>query len=148
MEKQTLKEWLNSEPNFLENIGTESNPILIIPYDTIQEQLDFLTNETYSTSNFNHIFSIINDNQAVSSSIELKVKYETKDGIVERTLCGAATHSLQFIKNIGNLEGEYHTSNEAYAATSKSLAIVNACKPLGRKFGKYLNLPPKEEIVK
>lgn len=141
--EQTIKEWLDGEPDLVENIGTEECPIWIIPYDTIQEQLDFLTNGNYNTTNFRHFYTIINDNQAISSSVDIRVKYDNGSTLINRTLSGASTHPLKFINNIGNIDGQTHVPNEAYAATSKSLSIVNACKPLGRKFGKYLNNPTK-----
>jgi hypothetical protein len=132
--------WLNEEPEQKRLVELHDG-IFIIPYDEVQCMLELLTENTYSTVNFHYSYNMVNDEPGISSSIEVKVNYLTKPGRVERTLTGASNHTLRFIKELATIAGTDLQPNESYVATSKSLSIVNAVKPLGRKFGRYLNLP-------
>lgn len=141
-----LTEWLDQEQKE-EDVIIFDNGVVVIPYATVERDLDVLSNSmdgVWSTKNFNRVFTILNGNETVDANIEIVVP--TPTGV--RTLVGCATYSLKFIReSLGAAEKQLSGDiNEHYTATAKSFAIVNACKNLGRRFGKYLNsaLPIKE----
>ncbi len=109
-----------------------------IPYPIIVKKLYDLCGGNWGTKNFNHFFFVIPDHPdliKVSGGAEVVVKYfDTELGeIVERTLAGAATfYTIDY------------SPNEHWAATLKSLCVVNAVQILGRNFGWGLNEEPEK----
>lgn len=129
-------EWIKDDLIEGQDFFRTQEGIGIIPHHIIEDKLDKLCSN-WSTVNFRYQYLILNGNEAISASIELKLP-----GVETRTLTGAVTYSLDFLKNMDKMiYGEARNTNEHYTATAKSLAIVNAAKPIGRQFGKYLNRP-------
>ena len=133
-----VKAWLDGEPDE-EDIRLK-NGAKYIPYEVVVRYLNELCGSAWATENFQHtFFTLPNRKVIVSGSVEVVVCYD--DGVYElegKTLSGAATFVLSA------------ESNPHPAATVKSLAIMNAVKPLGRRFGWGLNaeleVQPEEEI--
>lgn len=136
IENNQKEKWLNANPEE-DELKETNNGVYIIPYEFIEDKLDYLSNFQWGTSNFSHFFTMINNNEAISASISLIVYDSVHD--CTRQLVGACTYSLDFIRNIDSVAASTGNFNEHYAATAKSLCIVNAAKHLGRTFGKYLN---------
>lgn len=131
---EVTKVWLNSEPQEHEVIK-QTNGSFTLPYIVIEDKLDFLTDYNWDTENFIHRYHMINDTEAISASILLVVRYP----YVQRRITGACTYPISFLRDMDGTAEESGNYNEHYAATAKSLCIVNAAKCLGRTFGKYLN---------
>lgn len=142
MEK--INEWL-MQPPLPEELMEVSTGVYTQSIEVIIDKLNKLTDRSWSTKNFHHQIIVLpipdkDGNQVVkvSGSIEVEVSY--MDEFVSnwtdlhynrnliRTLTGAATFSTT----------EYE-DNEHWAATVKSLAIVNAVQVLGPQFGWGLN---------
>lgn len=123
MTQEEIKEWLNSEP--LPTEIRERDGAYYIPYHIVVEKLNQLCGYgNWDMLNFRHTYQPLNKGQLlISGSIEVKVNY----GYISRILSGAAN----FVVN--------GTSNPHVAATVKSLAVLNAVKPLGKTFGWGLN---------
>ncbi len=126
------QDWLNTSPlpeevQCLQKDGTGK----YIPYDIIVEKLYQLCGHEWSTSNLQVTYiNLPNRKTLISGTIEVEVNYATgsNSGIkIIRRLTGGAN----FIVNGSKIP---HTS-----ASVKSLAIMNAVKPLGVQFGKDLN---------
>lgn len=129
---------LNPETDFI----TLSNGVCVIPFEIIEKKLDRLCGGSWSTSNFVHSYHVINGNEAISASIELSVAYSVNEGDATtfRTLVGACTYSLNWLRDMNKMpELEQSNINEHYAASAKSLCIVNAAKSIGIQFGRDLN---------
>lgn len=126
-------DWINTPPT--EEDVKDDDGIKYIPYEIIKGKLDFLCPDTWGTQNFNHFIFYMPDKRIrVSGSVEVLVRYYyTKEGEtaiteVNRTLSGAAT-----------FYADEYWPNEHWAATVKSLAVVNAVQVLGPQFGWGLN---------
>lgn len=123
--------WIDNDPEEGEVKSKEEGERTIrsIPYEIIKPKLDRLCPDGWDTKNFHHLYFYMPDKSIkVSGSIEVVVKY----GNVNRTLSGAATFYAQ----------DYYP-NEHWAATVKSLAVVNAVQVLGKNFGWGLNPMPE-----
>jgi hypothetical protein len=143
-----IREWLQQEPDVADLI--EINGAFTHPYEAIVRKLYVLCPDGWDTQNFKHQFYTLPDGRVkVSGSIEVVVEYEIEVsqkvwdpacgeamGLVvrkiRRVLSGAATFSTT------DYCSETET-NEHFAATVKSLAIVNAVQVLGKQFGWGLN---------
>jgi len=142
---ENINEWLKQKPLPEELIEVEPG-VYTHPYEVIVAKLDKLCPSSWSTQNFRHIFFVLpvadkegNPVIKVSGSIEVRIHYNTEKHIgIERTLSGSATFTTT----------EYG-ENEHWAATVKSLAIVNAVQVLGPQFGWGLNAeaPNKKKIL-
>jgi len=142
-----IREWLNTEPE-LEDLIEVGNGAFTHPYDVIVRKLWTLCPLGWDTRNFQHQYVLMPATEQshipvmkVSGSIEVVVRFSSRQEVdaievsnpeVEIILSGAATFSTTDYSN------EIET-NEHYAATVKSLAIVNAVQVLGRQFGWGLN---------
>jgi hypothetical protein len=109
-----------------------------IPYPVIVKKLNELCGADWDIKNFSHLYFVIPDHPdliRVSGSVEVVIRYidDELQYLVTRTLSGAAT----FYTN------EYFP-NEHWAATLKSLCVVNAVQVLGRNFGWGLNDEPEK----
>lgn len=166
-----LKEWLDQEPA-PEDIR-EKDGAKYIPYHIVVDKLNLLTEGSWNARNFTfHTCTLPDRRIMVTGSVDVEVEYKivtlwkteimkstkahplpTVSGTMEvkrpeawatvkRTLSGAATFLLS--KN----------GNPHPAASVKSLAIMNAVKPLGKQFGWGLNgfetestyFPDEEEV--
>lgn len=126
-------EWLNESPlpeeiKSLNQDGTGK----YIPYEIIVEKLNQLCGHEWSMSNVQVCYmNLPNRKTLVSGTVEVEVKYNTSvfslPNFVTRRLSGGAN----FVVN--NTKIPYTT------ASVKSLAVMNAVKPLGRQFGWQLN---------
>ena len=136
-----IREWLQEEPDMDDLI--EINGAFTHPYDAIVRKLYQLCPDGWDTQNFQHQYFTMPDGRVkVSGSIEVVIEYEYMGDVnspvtyginkVRRVLSGAATFTTTDYSN----ETE---TNEHFAATVKSLAIVNAVQVLGRQFGWGLN---------
>jgi len=145
---ENINEWLNSPPA-PEDLMEVSTGVYTQPIEVIVAKLNKLTNNSWSSKNFNHQIVVLpvldkegNNVIKVSGSIEVIIEYwglnkknspmptgiDYVGQMISRTITGAATFSTT----------EYE-ENEHWAATVKSLAIVNACQVLGPQFGWGLN---------
>lgn len=142
-----IREWLQQEPDVADLI--EINGAFTHPYEAIVRKLNMLCwgfvksgmcgNERFAsagwdTVNFKHQYIIFPDGSIkVSGSVEVVIKFLDENWeLVKRTLSGAATFDTKDYCN----ETE---TNTHFAATVKSLAIVNAVQVLGKQFGWGLN---------
>lgn len=143
------REWLNESPD-ISDLTEVRQGVYTHPYDAIVRKLHWLCPDGWDTQNFQHQFFIMPDgNVKVSGSIEVVVEYKLQEdeysqkdeqaGVphtitktIKRVLSGAATFSTTDYSN----ENE---TNEHFAATVKSLAVVNAVQVLGKQFGWGLN---------
>jgi len=145
-----IREWLQQEPDVADLI--EINGAFTHPYEAIVRKLYTLCPDGWDTQNFQHQFYTLPDGRVkVSGSIEVVVEYEieikktsgysdiiTKN--IKRVLSGAATFTTTDYSN--DVDGHSENpdyGNEHFAATVKSLAIVNAVQVLGKQFGSGLN---------
>lgn len=154
--------WLKKNPpkGQIVEIQNGKDKVKIIPQKTIESLLDELTEQNWSTKNFQFStrhedqFTDIQKPQRVrtmcDASLELVVTYrimvpaplhETTGPVqvekeITRVLVGAVSFDIAFY---ANLSGNDHVAN-----TAKSLCITNAASDLGRRFGKDLNpnVPP------
>lgn len=149
-----IREWLQQEPDVADLI--EINGAFTHPYEAIVRKLYTLCPDGWDTQNFQHQFYTLPDGRVkVSGSVEVVVEYElspqefkTDNGVkmstfnpykVKRVLSGAATFTTTDYSN-HNVDFENPDyGNEHFAATVKSLAIVNAVQVLGKQFGWGLN---------
>lgn len=143
-----INEWL-MQPPLPEELMEVSTGVYTQPIEVIVEKLNKLTDKSWSTKNFHHQIIVLpipdkdgNHVLKVSGSVEVEVIYKDifsaggtagepcfkHTTVITRTLTGAATFSTT----------EYQ-DNEHWAATVKSLAIVNAVQVLGPQFGWGLN---------
>lgn len=142
MEK--INEWL-MQPPAPEELMEVSTGVYTQPIEVIVDKLNKLTDKSWSTKNFHHQIIVLpipdkdgNNVIKVSGSVEVEISYNDRftsffggldyTRILTRILTGAATFSTT----------EYQ-DNEHWAATVKSLAIVNAVQVLGPQFGWGLN---------
>lgn len=145
-----IREWLQEEPDMDDLI--EINGAFTHPYEAIVRKLYQLCPDGWDTQNFQHQYFTMPDGRVkVSGSIEVVIEYEYMGDVnspvtyginkVRRVLSGAATFTTTDYSN----ETE---TNEHFAATVKSLAIVNAVQVLGRQFGWGLNsgLLPTQQL--
>lgn len=161
-----IREWLQQEPDVADLI--EINGAFTHPYEAIVRKLYTLCPDGWDTQNFKHQFFTMPDGRVkVSGSVEVVVEYElspqefkTDNGVkmstfnpykVKRVLSGAATFTTTDYSNPDFSDipsSEYQSNNpiqktdygnEHFAATVKSLAIVNAVQVLGKQFGWGLN---------
>ena len=142
-----IREWLQQEPDVADLI--EINGAFTHPYEAIVRKLYTLCPDGWDTQNFKHQFFTMPDGRVkVSGSVEVVVYYRMNgyEGYTEeyfreikRTLSGAATFTTTDYSN-PNVDFENPDyGNEHFAATVKSLAIVNAVQVLGKQFGWGLN---------
>ncbi len=149
-----IREWLQQEPDVADLI--EINGAFTHPYEAIVRKLYTLCPDGWDTQNFKHQFYTLPDGRVkVSGSVEVAVEYElevtpfavkTDDDFIKkniktvrRVLSGAATFTTTDYSN-PNVDFENPDyGNEHFAATVKSLAIVNAVQVLGKQFGWGLN---------
>ena len=132
-------EWLQQPPDEKDLVEVEPG-IYTHPYESIVEKLDRIG--LWDTRNFNHfLFTMPDGSVKVSGSIEVVLQLY-KDGVVtERNLIttkvmtGAATFDV----NNPPFKKSDDDVNPHWAATVKSLAIVNAVQVLGPQFGWGLN---------
>lgn len=144
--KESLLEFLNQVPpeNEIEWFD-EERMARYIPYEIVVKKLDYLTDKTWGTSNFQHFFYTLPDNEVrVSGSLDVHLTYRYVDlngGYVDvvRTLSGAASI---FVK--------HYPDNIHWAASVKSLCLVNSVQVLGAAFGWGLNdnLKPVRDVKK
>lgn len=142
-------EWLQQPPDEKDLVEVEPG-IYTHPYESIVEKLDRIG--LWDTRNFNHfLFTMPDGSVKVSGSIEVVLQLY-KDGVVtERNLIttkvmtGAATFDV----NNPPFKKSDDDVNPHWAATVKSLAIVNAVQVLGPQFGWGLNAeaPNKKKIL-
>lgn len=147
----TIREWLQQAPEITDLIEVDKERgVYTHSYEAIVRKLFILCPDGWDTRNFQHqyaLMSSVNDESGVvikvSGSIEVVVGYMPNDILgepykgnivpyIQRTLTGAATFSTTDYSN----ETE---NNEHFAATLKSLCIVNAVQTLGVQFGLGLN---------
>ncbi len=155
-----IREWLQQEPDVADLI--EINGAFTHPYEAIVRKLYTLCPDGWDTQNFKHQFYTLPDGRVkVSGSIEVVVEYWLEslmkiesmlipDHKVRRVLSGAATFATT---DYSNPDVDVHSDtpdygNEHFAATVKSLAIVNAVQVLGKQFGWGLNsgILPVEQL--
>lgn len=156
MSIKDVGKWLRQAPKKSEIVEIQSgkDKVKIIPQKIIESLLDELTEQNWSTRNFQfsrftETITLADGTQGAGktmcdASLELVVTY--------RMMVPAPLHDttgpMQVEKEITRtLVGSYSfdTSlfgNEYIANTAKSLCIANAASDLGRRFGKDLN--PKE----
>lgn len=126
-----MEEWLALSPAQEEILSLNKDGSgKYIPYEKIVEKLSHLCGHNWSTSNLHVSYiNLPNRKTLVTGTIEVEVTYKPQDGTQEitRKLSGGAN----FVVN--NTKIPYTT------ASVKSLAIMNAVKPLGKQFGWQLN---------
>lgn len=132
MTLEELKTYLNTEP-LPEEIRINANGSRYLPIDIVRSKLDYLTNSKWEVTNFSHLYFNNAGQLSISGSLELffNVDSDTDDiysVLILRRLTGAATFKLT----------DYEDNNH-YAATLKSLCIVNALSQEYPCFGKNLN---------
>lgn len=131
-------EWLKSSPPDTD-VSYNERQKKFQKYSVIKRKLDTLCPDTWDSKNFHQFIFYMPDKRIkVSGNIDVAIRYhyllEDKSGVreVNRTLAGAATF----------FAADY-APNEHWAATLKSLCIVNAVQALGKQFGEGLN--PEED---
>lgn len=155
-----VSKWLKQSPKKSEIVEIQSgkDKVKIIPQKIIESLLDELTEQNWSTRNFQFnrfvepVKKMYADNSGsynaertmCDASLELVVTYR----VMVPSLMHDVSAPVLIEKEITRtLVGSYSfdTSlfgNEYIANTAKSLCIANAASDLGRRFGKDLN--PKE----
>lgn len=127
-----VQEWLNSPP-LPEEIKLKDSA-KYIPYKVIIEKLNRLCGHNWSISNFNETYiSLPRGRMLVSGNVEVEINYDINGHQIKRKLSGGAN----FVINRG--------SNPHPTGTVKSLAVMNAVKPLGPQFGWELNPENEDE---
>lgn len=160
--------WLKKKPNKSEIVEIQNgkDKVKIIPQKIIETLLDELTEQNWSTRNFQ--FSTRHEEQFTDAtkpqrvrtmcdaSLELVVIYRQMvtsplhddlapvliEKEITRVLVGAVSFDVAFYANL--------SGNDYVANTAKSLCITNAASDLGRRFGKDLNpnvLPPMKGLA-
>jgi hypothetical protein len=138
--------WLKRSPTQKEIVEIQDGPnkVKIIPQKIIETLLDELTEQNWSTRNFQFQRWIDGSARTMcDASLELVVTYKMvvavspyeykqtqagkKEIEVTRVLVGAVSFDCAFF-------GNDHVAN-----TAKSLCISNAASDLGKRFGKDLN---------
>jgi hypothetical protein len=148
-----LREWLQQEPD-IKDLVEVGEGAFTHPYETIVRKLYTLCPDGWDTQNFKHQFYTLPDGRVkVSGSVEVVVEYRIELRKIRRVLSGAATFTTTDYSNkiptadyqkiptaaYQNFTEEVDYGNEHFAATVKSLAIVNAVQVLGPQFGWGLN---------
>lgn len=126
MTKDEIQQWLDTEPDDVDIVtesDAEGNSYRYLPYRVIVRYLDELTGGDWSAKQW-HFQVIKTKYWYASGSIEVEVAYMG----IRRVLAGAATYPFQSLY-----------PNHHFEATLQSLAIMNAAKMLGRRFGLFLN---------
>lgn len=135
--------YIQQEPEE-DKIISFDNGVRLLPFAVIEQYLDFLCDYNWSTKKFIHSYTVINNLPSISASIELELSYTLGSSsplsYIRRTLVGAVTYPLQFFKDINNNSDSDSLGNQHYAASAKSLCIVNAAKSIGKRFGRDLNV--------
>lgn len=127
-----INDWLMSFP--LDEEIKIKDGAKYIPYKIIVDKLNRLCGHNWSISNFNETYVPLPKGRIlVSGNIEVEINYEVNGQQVKRKLAGGAN----FVINRG--------SNPHPTGTVKSLAIMNAVKPLGKQFGWELNPENEDE---
>lgn len=141
MEKNQItdyQEWLEKEPE--ENEVFESIIVLdngkklvtqYIPVAIVEDLLDHLTDKYWDSTSFKFKKFEADGKEFVSGSLELTVNYD--DRIISRS--GAATENVADLK----AKNADEKDNTSFEATILSLALCNAAKKLGNRFGRSLN---------
>lgn len=125
-----VQEWLNESPKpeevfFLDEKNKTGK---YIPYEIIIGKLYQLCSHNWSAYNLHVAYiNLPNRKTLVTGTVEVEVSYKIGNDAVTRRLPGASN----FVVN--NTKIPYTT------ASTKSLAIMNAVKPLGKQFGWQLN---------
>lgn len=156
-----VETWLKKKPNKSEIVEIQNgkDKVKIIPQKIIETLLDELTEQNWSTRNFQF-------NRFVETNLNRPAGTYNSESAGQRTMCDASlelvvtyrmmvpaplhdtTGPVQVEKEITRvLVGAYSFDvslfgNDHIANTAKSLCISNAASDLGRRFGKDLN--PKE----
>ena len=127
----SIGEWLQ-QPPAPEEIKLKDGA-KYIPYKVIVDKLNQLCPHGWGTQNFNPQYIVLGRKLLVTGTIEVVVKYVVGGVEYTRLLSGAANFMLN------------KASNPHPSATCKSLAIMNAVKPIGRQFGWEINPETEEE---
>lgn len=149
-----VAKWLKTAPRKSEIVEIQNgkDKVKIIPQKIIESLLDELTEQNWSTRNFQ--FSRYDKKKAMFSDQDTQVFCDASLELVVtyRMMVPAPLHDttgpVQVEKEITRvLVGAYSFDtalfgNDHIANTAKSLCISNAASDLGRRFGKDLN--PKE----
>ncbi len=159
-----VAKWLKSAPRKSEIVEIQKgkDKVKIIPQKIIESLLDELTEQNWSTRNFQFsrysqkskitkdgvpaVYDVV-DKVMCDASLELVVPYKVVVPFSPYEVAPNPGQTLKEIEITRVLVGAYSfdTSlfgNEYIANTAKSLCISNAASDLGRRFGKDLN--PKE----
>jgi len=140
-----VAKWLKTAPRKSEVVEIQNgkDKVKIIPQKIIETLLDELTDQNWSTINFQFnrwTESVLNvggefglGRTICDASLELVVTYQVGEKEITRKLVGAYSFDI-------SLFGDKFTAN-----TAKSLCITNAASDLGRRFGKDLN--PREPAM-
>lgn len=132
-------EWLedNPAPEEIAERITEVNgkkyKYQYLPVEVVEYLLDWFTDKLWDTNSFKFSKYEVDGKEYVSGSLELTVGFD----IHMLTRTGAATSSVEELKSINESLGE--KENTAFEATILSLALCNAAKKLGNRFGRSLN---------
>lgn len=119
-----FKKWLSTEcpKDEIKYLDTENKVGAYIPIGLIEQNLDEFDN--WGTTDFSFLLTRVDKNWVASGSVSLNVEFEGK--IISRH--GAVTFPVQT-----------KSTNDDYESTALSLAIANAAKKLGKRFGRHLN---------
>lgn len=138
-----VAKWLKTAPRKSEIVEIQNgkDKVQIIPQKIIETLLDELTDQNWSTRNFQFSRSaqLISttglpiEKVMCDASLELVVTYCVAEKEITRVLVGAVSFDVSYF------------GNEHVANTAKSLCITNAASDLGKRFGKDLN--PKEASI-
>lgn len=121
-----VNEWLRLQPNDDEIEMIEG--VNIIRQKIIEELLDIMTDQNWSTRNYQSKYFKVGDVDYISASLELVVNYHDDNRVlIQRTFVGAVSFQLSFFSG-------QHIDN-----TAKSLCIVNAASEIGNRLGRNLN---------
>ena len=151
-----VAKWLKTAPRKSEIVEIQNgkDKVKIIPQKIIESLLDELTEQNWSTRNFQFSTRLANQTELTQNlrtmcdaSLELVVTYRMMvpapihDGtgpvMVEKEITRVLVGAYSFDTSL--------FGNEYIANTAKSLCISNAASDLGRRFGKDLN--PKEAAM-
>lgn len=121
MTSKEWKDWLSEEPK-PEEVKLNPDNSQYIPIGMLEQVLD--TFDRWGTSNFKFALLKTGGTIFASASISLDVWFDNQ----ERHHTGAST--FQILQNDVNTD---------YEATALSLALANAAKKLGKRFGRGLN---------
>lgn len=121
-----VNEWLRLQPNDNEIEMIEG--VNIIRQKIIEELLDIMTDQNWSTRNYQSKYFKVGEVDYISASLELVVNYHDDNRVlIQRTFVGAVSFQLSFFSG-------QHIDN-----TAKSLCIVNAASEIGNRLGRNLN---------